>query len=115
MDKFVIRGGKPLKGQIRVEGSKNAALPIILGSLLIGKGRTVIRNVPPLRDIRTVVKVMEYLGAKIDYNEEQHTMAIDAENLNRRTAPYDLMRQMRASFLVLGPLLSRLGRAKVSL
>jgi UDP-N-acetylglucosamine 1-carboxyvinyltransferase len=115
MDKFVIRGGKPLRGQIRVEGSKNAALPIILGSLLIPKGQTIIRNVPPLRDIKTVVRVMEYLGAKIEYDDKRHTMAINAENLNRRTAPYDLMRQMRASFLVLGPLLARLGRAKVSL
>jgi UDP-N-acetylglucosamine 1-carboxyvinyltransferase len=115
MDKFVIRGGKPLRGQIRVEGSKNAALPIILGSLLIPKGQTIIRNVPPLRDIKTVVRVMEYLGAKIEYDDKRHTMAINAENLNQRTAPYDLMRQMRASFLVLGPLLARLGRAKVSL
>lgn len=115
MDKFVISGGKPLKGQIRVDGSKNAALPIILGSLLISRGQTIIRNVPPLRDIKTVVRVMEYLGARIEYDDRRHIMAVNAEDLNRRTAPYDLMRQMRASFLVLGPLLSRLGRAKVSL
>ncbi len=115
MDKFIINGGKPLKGTIQVDGSKNAALPIIVAALLVDKGETVVKNVPPLRDINTVIKVMEYLGAKISYDPESGIMRINAENIIQNTAPYELMRQMRASFLVLGPLLSRLGEAKVSL
>ncbi|MEW6411408.1 MAG: UDP-N-acetylglucosamine 1-carboxyvinyltransferase [Candidatus Zixiibacteriota bacterium] len=115
MDKFIIKGGKPLNGSVKVEGSKNAALPIIVAALLIDKGETVIKNVPPLRDIFTVIKVIEYLGAKVTYDDKKHVMTVDASALNRNTAPYELMRQMRASFLVLGPILSRLGEAKVSL
>ncbi len=115
MDKFVIKGGKPLNGSVKVEGSKNAALPIIVAALLIDKGETVIKNVPPLRDIYTVIRVIEYLGAKVTYDEKSHVMTVNASNLNGNTAPYDLMRQMRASFLVLGPILSRMGQAKVSL
>jgi len=115
MDKFVIRGARKLSGTLPVEGSKNAALPIIFGSLLISKGETVIKNVPPLRDIFTTVKMMEYLGAKIDYDPKRQVMTVSAENITENTAPYDLMRQMRASFLVLGPILSRLGSARISL
>ncbi|MFQ5453102.1 MAG: UDP-N-acetylglucosamine 1-carboxyvinyltransferase, partial [Candidatus Zixiibacteriota bacterium] len=115
MDKFVIDGGKPLSGNVNVDGSKNAALPIIIASLLISKGETVIKNVPPLRDIFTVIKVMEHLGADITYDKKAHVITINAENITQNTAPYELMRQMRASFLVLGPMLARLGEAKVSL
>jgi len=115
MDKFVVNGPRKLKGEIKVEGSKNAALPIIVGSLLIDKGETIIKNVPPLRDIFTITKVMEHLGARITYDPKSHVMSINAENIVQNTAPYELMRQMRASFLVLGPLLARLGEARVSL
>ena len=115
MDKFIIRGAKALKGTVRVDGSKNAALPVIVAALLIEKGETVIRNVPPLRDIYTLMQVMEYLGARISYDEKARVMTVNAENINRHTAPYELMRQMRASFLVLGPILSRLGEARISL
>lgn len=115
MDKYVIKGGKKLRGSLKVEGSKNAALPIILGSLLIDKGETTIRNVPPLRDIFTSIKVMEYLGAKVTYDSKSHVMTINASGVNKNTAPYELMRQMRASFLVLGPVLARTGKAKIAL
>ncbi len=115
MDKFIVKGPATLNGEIKVEGSKNAALPIIVGSLLVEKGETVIKNVPPLRDIYTIKKVMEYLGAKITYDADAQVMTINAEDIVQHTAPYELMRQMRASFLVLGPLLSRLGKARVSL
>ncbi len=115
MDKFVIQGGRKLSGKVRTDGSKNAALPIIVGALLITKGETVIRNVPPLRDIYTVKKVLEYLGAVVSYDDKAEVMTIDASGMNQVTAPYDLMRQMRASFLVLGPILARMGEAKVSL
>lgn len=115
MDKFIVNGGRKLKGEIKVEGSKNAALPIIVGSLLIEKGETVLKNIPPLRDIYTIVRVMEHLGARIMYDPKAQVMTINAENIAGKTAPYELMRQMRASFLVLGPLLARLGEARVSL
>jgi UDP-N-acetylglucosamine 1-carboxyvinyltransferase len=115
MDSFVIQGPNRLKGEIRTDGSKNAALPIMAGALLVADGETVIRNVPPLRDISTFIKVMEHLGAAISYDREAETMTVNASALNNNTAPYDLMRQMRASFLVLGPILARLGEARVSL
>ncbi|MFQ5499554.1 MAG: UDP-N-acetylglucosamine 1-carboxyvinyltransferase [Candidatus Zixiibacteriota bacterium] len=115
MDKFVITGGRPLKGKIRADGSKNAVLPIIFASLLIDKGETVIRNVPPLRDIYTTIAVLEHIGAKVRYDAANEVITVDASELTNNSAPYDLMRQMRASFLVLGPILARLGRAEVSL
>ena len=115
MDKFVIQGPNTLKGRVKVEGSKNAALPIIAATLLVEKGETVLRNVPPLRDIMTIKSMLEYLGAKVGYDEKSRVMTIDAGNITQNTAPYDLMRQMRASFLVLGPLLARLGEARISL
>ena len=81
MDKFVVDGPHQLTGELKVEGSKNAALPIIIGSLLADKGETIIRNVPPLRDIFTVVKVMEHLGARVSYDVEAEVMTVDATNL----------------------------------
>jgi len=115
MDKFVINGGKKLTGTIKTDGSKNAALPIIAGALLIKTGETVIKNVPPLRDIYTIIKVLEYLGAKVSYDPKSEVMTVNAANITQNTAPYELMRQMRASFLVLGPILARMGEAKISL
>ncbi|HUV29924.1 MAG TPA: UDP-N-acetylglucosamine 1-carboxyvinyltransferase [Acidobacteriota bacterium] len=115
MDKFVIQGPSTLNGKIRVDGSKNAALPILAAALLIDKGESVISNVPPLRDIFTIIRVLEHLGARVTYDEKARVVTVSAENIDKNTAPYDLMRQMRASFLVLGPLLSRLGEARVSL
>ena len=115
MDKFIIKGAKTLKGSLKVEGSKNAALPIIFATLLIKKGETTITNIPPLRDIFTAIKVLEYLGAKVNYDIDAHVMTVDASYIHQHTAPYELMRQMRASFLVLGPTLVRMGEAQVSL
>jgi len=115
MDKFIIKGNRKLEGKVKIEGSKNAALPIIFGALLINKGETVLKNIPPLRDIYTSIKVMEYLGAKVSYDKKKHVMTVNAENINQNTAPYELMRQMRASFLALGPILVRMGEARVSL
>ena len=90
-------------------------MPIIVASLLIDNGETILENIPPLRDIKTISQVLEHLGAKIDYDTEAMRMVINAGNIVEDTAPYDLMRKMRASFLVLGPLLARLGQARVSL
>ncbi len=115
MDKFIIKGNRVLEGKVKIEGSKNAALPIIFATLLITKGETVLNNVPPLRDIYTTIKVIEYLGAKVTYDDKEHAMTVNAENINQNTAPYELMRQMRASFLALGPILVRMGEARVSL
>jgi UDP-N-acetylglucosamine 1-carboxyvinyltransferase len=115
MDSFLISGGKKLSGAMKTDGSKNAGLPIIAGTILISKGETVLDNIPPLRDIYTIKKVMEHLGATVDYDATAMRMKIDSTHINDNTAPYELMRQMRASFLVLGPLLGRLGEAKVSL
>ena len=115
MDKFVVNGPNKLQGKTRVEGSKNAALPLMAAALLVSKGKTVLKNIPPLRDIKTMVEVLTHLGARIDYQPARQTMTIDASNLTEHSAPYELMRQMRASFLVLGPLMARLGEAKISL
>jgi len=108
MDKFLINGPAVLNGKIKVDGSKNAALPIIAAALLIDRGETVVKNVPPLRDIYTLSEMLEHFGARVTYDAKARTITINAENLTRNTAPYDLMRKMRGSFLVLGPLLARL-------
>jgi UDP-N-acetylglucosamine 1-carboxyvinyltransferase len=115
MDKFVIKGGERLSGTIRADGSKNAALPILAGTILFKKGVVTLRNIPPLKDILTMKKVLEFIGGKVEYDETKMEMQVDCTNIKDNTAPYELMRQMRASFLVLGPLLGRLGEARVSL
>jgi len=115
MDKFVINGGRKLSGTVGTDGSKNAALPIIAGSLLISEGQTILENIPPIRDIETISEVLRHLGVKVEYNPQDEKIIIDASDLNTDVTPYDLMRKMRASFLVLGPLLARLGHARVSL
>jgi len=112
MDKLLIRGGKPLNGPIRVSGSKNAALPILLAAPLLTE-KTVVENVPRLRDIHTTLKLNEILGCPSTFEGNTVTME-PAANLNPE-APYDLVRTMRASVLVLGPLLARAGRARVAL
>jgi UDP-N-acetylglucosamine 1-carboxyvinyltransferase len=115
MDKFVIEGGKRLSGTVQIEASKNAVLPILAASLLAAKGETVISNVPNLADVDTMLKVLEHLGAKVKRDTVDKKVVINAEGVNSFGAPYDLVRKMRASFLVLGPLLARFNQAKVSL
>lgn len=112
MDKLIINGGKKLKGDVSVSGSKNAALPIFVASIL-APGTFEISNVPFLRDINTTIKVLESLGARIEGNG--NIVKIDTSELNNVEATYDLVKTMRASVLVLGPLLARHGRARVSL
>ncbi|WP_300670096.1 UDP-N-acetylglucosamine 1-carboxyvinyltransferase [Desulfoluna sp.] len=112
MDKIVVRGGAPLQGHVRVSGSKNAALPILVSSLLVG-GETTFRNVPGLMDIHSILDLIAELGVKVNRSEDAITM--DATTIACVEAPYDLVRKMRASILVLGPLVSRMGRAKVSM
>ena len=115
MDKFIIQGGKKLSGSVEISGSKNSVLPILAAALLLDKGESVIHNVPNLSDIDAMLKVLEHLGAKIKRDVKDGSVAVNAENLTSFDAPYDLVRKMRASFLVLGPLLARGGKAKVSL
>ncbi len=112
MEKIVIEGGHRLEGTVAVSGAKNAALPILVSALLT-EGWNTFHNVPDLRDIRTIKKLLIDLGTKVETSEG--VVRIDASGLNSYEAPYDLVRTMRASVLVLGPLLARLGRARVSL
>ena len=113
MQQIVIRGGKSLKGKVRISGSKNAALPILAATILTDK-KNIIRNVPKLRDIDTFCRLLTSLGTKIK-KETKKRVSADCSNINNLEAPYDLVKTMRASFLVMGPLLARFGEAKVSL
>jgi UDP-N-acetylglucosamine 1-carboxyvinyltransferase len=115
MDKFIMTGGKKLSGSIRIDGSKNAVLPMMTAALLIEKGTTVIKGVPNLADVHTAVDVLTHLGARCDYDPQVRQLSINAEDVDRYDVPYDLMRRMRASFLVLGALIGRFGKAKISL
>ena len=112
MDALVIRGGKPLQGRVLISGAKNAALPVMAATLLT-PGVHTLRNVPLLRDTRTMADVLEKLGARIELGAR--ACRIDTTNITSVEAPYDLVRTMRASIYVLGPLLARYGNARVSL
>lgn len=114
MDYYRIKGGKKLKGEVRISGAKNAALPVIVASLL-ADGETVLKNVPDLQDIRTIIKVIEYLGAETDFDIEKNTLRIKVDSIKNSEMPYELVKTMRASYYVMGPLLARLGEADVSL
>lgn len=113
MDKLIIKGGTPLNGEIRISGAKNAALPILIGTLLSDKPVT-ITNVPHLNDVVTTMKLLGGMGAQIMLGDNM-SLEINAGNLKNVVAPYDLVKTMRASILVLGPLLARYGKAEVSL
>lgn len=112
MDKLIIEGARKLQGEIRISGAKNAALPLIAATLL-APGKHVIHNVPDLRDTRTILTLLETLGA--EWKREGGTLSIQTDSLNNFEASYDLVKTMRASILVLGPLLARMGKARVSL
>jgi UDP-N-acetylglucosamine 1-carboxyvinyltransferase len=112
MDKIVIHGGKALAGSVRIGGAKNAALPILVSSLLTD-GWCTYDNVPHLRDIESIKQLLTHLGAEVE--TDGHTVRINAAGLSNHEAPYDLVRKMRASILVLCPLVARLKKARVSL
>lgn len=113
MDKFIIHGGNVLNGEVRISGAKNAALPLLAATILAETPIT-ITNVPNLKDVNTLVKLIAGLGVSIHYDHNDVVHA-DTSTLNNQFAPYDLVKTMRASILVLGPLLARYGEAKVSL
>lgn len=112
MDYFVIRGGKPLKGRVAVSGAKNAALPILAAGLLTS-AELRLKNVPHLNDITTMIELLGALGAEVAVDESS-SLCISSKDLSSRRAPYELVKTMRASILVMGPLLARFGRAEVS-
>ncbi len=112
MDKIIIEGGRPLKGEVNISGAKNAALPILAASLLTDGWNTFF-NVPDLKDIQSIKLLLSTLGAKIE--SKGTTVRINSSGLCNHEAPYELVRKMRASILVLGPLLARLKKAKISL
>jgi UDP-N-acetylglucosamine 1-carboxyvinyltransferase len=114
MDRILIRGGRALSGSIPISGAKNAALPIMAAALLTGE-RVVLRNVPELADITSMRRLLETLGAEIAAGDEPGCLTIATPAIAGTLAAYDLVRKMRASVLVLGPLLARSGEAKVSL
>jgi UDP-N-acetylglucosamine 1-carboxyvinyltransferase len=116
MDQLVIEGRHPLKGTIRISGAKNAALPILAATLLTG-GTFRLQNIPRLVDIRTFTNLLTDLGVTAEYGtgNDSDSLNIDSSGLSDYVAPYDLVRKMRASILVLGPLISRIGKARVSL
>jgi len=114
LDYYKIKGGRKLKGEVKISGAKNAALPIIVASLL-ADGETVLTNVPDLKDIRTIIKVIEYLGAETEFDISKNILKIKVSSIKNGEMPYELVKTMRASVYVMGPLLARLGEADVSL
>ncbi len=113
MDKLRIIGGTPLHGEITVSGAKNAALPILC-AVLLTEEPVILRNVPDLNDVKTTIRVLEQLGVKVEWLAPE-VVKLQADNIISYEAPYELVKTMRASILVLGPLLTRFGSAKVSL
>ena len=113
LDKLIITGGSRLEGEIRISGAKNAVLPIMAATLL-ADGPVIVRNVPHLHDVTTTMELLGYMGVDLVVDEKMD-IEVDARSVNSPYAPYELVRTMRSSILVLGPLLSRFGRADVSL
>jgi len=113
LDKLLIEGGTRLSGQVRISGAKNAALPILAGTLLATEPVT-IRNVPHLKDVTTTISLLQMMGVRVTVDDRLN-VEVDARAVTRRTAPYELVKTMRASILVLGPLVARFGEADVSL
>lgn len=112
MAHILVKKSQPLKGKVRISGAKNAVLPIIAATLL-ADGVTVLKGVPNLRDVHVMSDLLRHLGAKVDFQGE--TLTIDATDINVFEAPYELVSKMRASFLVMGPLLARFKRSKISM
>jgi len=113
MDRLKIFGGKTLEGTVAIEGSKNAALPIIAAAIM-ADSPSVIRNVPPLSDVKTMLNILISIGADCDFDEQNKIIKIDPTGIHSFTAPYEMVRKMRASVCLLGPLISRFGRSSVS-
>lgn len=115
MEKLIINGGKALRGRVKISGAKNAVLPIIAAALLGQNVPSKLEEVPALDDVHTLSAVLEQLGVKAEFDADKNTLLVDSSQIASCEAPYDLVRKMRASFLIIGPLLARCGRAKISL
>ena len=111
MDKFIIKGGRKLSGEVEISGAKNAILPIMVATLL-AEGRSVLRNVPYLNDIKMMAHLLRVIGARVEFHD--NILEIDASHAGYCEAPYELVSKMRASIYVMGPLLGRFGKARVS-
>ncbi|MDP7421731.1 MAG: UDP-N-acetylglucosamine 1-carboxyvinyltransferase, partial [bacterium] len=112
MDKFIIEGGVRLKGRIRINGAKNSALPIMAATIL-GNGESNLSDVPRIRDVRTMCEMLRRFGAQLDTSSDR--IKIQTDNIMYTEAPYEIIKTMRASFVVMGPLLAKLGKARVAL
>lgn len=115
MEKIIVGGGQKLEGTVRVEGAKNAVLPVLAASLIASEGRSIIKEVPVLADVYTINEVLRNLNANVEFDSTENTVIIDASNKLETEAPFEYVRKMRASVLVLGPLLARYGHAKVAM
>lgn len=112
LDKIIVTGGNTIRGEVTISGAKNAVLPIIAGALL-SKDITILHDVPNLSDVRIMKEILEVLGASVQF--ENHTMTIDCRNVSSVPAPYHYIQKMRASVQIMGPLLARFGKAKISM
>ena len=112
MPKILVKKSNPLKGSVKIDGAKNAVLPIIAATLL-AKGKSTLNGVPNLKDVHVISDLLRHLGAEVEYNN--NTLTVDATNITTCEAPYELVRKMRASFLVMGPLLARFNHTKISM
>ena len=115
MEKLIINGGRRLSGTVKISGAKNAVLPVIAATLLGQERETCLDEVPDLDDVKTISEVLRNLGVKVRHDKTEGKLYVNASTIDNITAPYDLVRKMRASFLIMGPLLARLGEAKISL
>ncbi|MFD1064489.1 UDP-N-acetylglucosamine 1-carboxyvinyltransferase [Oceanobacillus locisalsi] len=115
MEKIIVGGGQKLEGTVRVEGAKNAVLPVLAASLIASEGRSVIKEVPVLADVYTINEVLRNLNADVEFDSNEKAVKIDASERLETEAPFEYVRKMRASVLVLGPLLARYGHAKVAM
>ncbi|MDM5201349.1 UDP-N-acetylglucosamine 1-carboxyvinyltransferase [Fictibacillus enclensis] len=113
MEKIIVRGGRRLEGSVKVEGAKNAVLPVIAASILASKGTSTIKDVPTLADVYTINEVLRYLNIEVKFENGQ--IKVDASGTLKTEAPFEYVRKMRASFLVMGPLLARVGIARIAL
>ena len=115
MDKILVTGGQKLQGTVKVEGAKNAVLPVLAASLLASNNENIIKNVPNLADVNIIGEVLKSLNAKVEYNVKENTMIIDSSSTLSSEAEFEYVSKMRASILVMGPLLARNGFARVAL
>ncbi|MBU7555460.1 UDP-N-acetylglucosamine 1-carboxyvinyltransferase [Pediococcus ethanolidurans] len=115
MDKIIVKGGNRLKGVVEIEGAKNAVLPILAAGILASEGQLKLSNVPILSDVYTMNNVLRFLNVDVEFDEEQHQILMDATNKISTEAPFEYVSKMRASVVVMGPLLARTGHAKVAM